>query len=405
MRQSSKVGFSAAGASLRHPALLLAGLLLAGCAAVQVSGPASSPDEAPPEPARAAHWQFDAGTRPEADRDGYRPPQKLAVLLPLSGSLATAAAPVRDGLLAGYYGERRRRPDLQFYDTAGTAGGAVAAYARAVSEGADQVLGPLGRDEVEAVFRETQANVPVLALNRPASPPPVNNASYALAPEDDGTGAANYLVARKALRVLVLSSGDDSARRSVGAFDKQLQAQGGGIVQTLAVTGEKPADMTALLQAAAQREGGVDAVFLALRGPQARAIAPQLAAAGLGGKPRVATSQLTSGTGKAEQDRALDGIAFPTDAWSVTGVTGLPNAAATGKSLPTARGAATRLFAFGYDAWLLTAYLEKLALGSDVSVQGASGTLRIDADGNVVRMPAWSTFSAGYVVPLAGSGG
>jgi outer membrane PBP1 activator LpoA protein len=383
----------------------IAGLLLAGCATVQVSRPGTAEPSAADEPERAAHWRFDAGTRPPADRDGYRPPQKLAVLLPLTGSLATAAAPVRDGLLAGYYGERRQRPEVQFYDTAGTAAGAVAAYTRALSEGADQVLGPLGRDEVEAVFRETQASVPVLALNRPISAPPANSASYALAPEDDGTGAANYLASRKALRVLVLGSGDDSARRSVAAFDKQLQARGGAIVQTLAVTGEKPPDMTALLQAAAQREGGVDAVFLALRGPQARAIAPQLAAAGLGFKPRVATSQLTSGTGKAEEDRALDGIAFPTDAWSVTGVSGLPNAAMTAKSLPTARGAAARLFAFGYDAWLLTAYLEKLALGSDAVVQGASGALHIDADGNVVRTPAWSTFSAGYVVPLAGSGG
>ena len=58
---------------------------------------------------RGAQWRFDAGNRPPADSDGYRPPVKLAVLLPLSGNLATAAAPVRDGLLAGYYGERRRR--------------------------------------------------------------------------------------------------------------------------------------------------------------------------------------------------------------------------------------------------------------------------------------------------------
>ena len=35
----------------------------------------------------AARWKFDAGDRPPAERDGYRPPVKLAVLLPLSGSL------------------------------------------------------------------------------------------------------------------------------------------------------------------------------------------------------------------------------------------------------------------------------------------------------------------------------
>ena len=88
------------------------------------------------------------------------------MLLPLSGQLATAAAPVRDGLLAGYYGENRQRPEVVFYDTAGTPAGAVAAYARAVSEGSDFVVGPLGRDEVTAVYRESALNVPGLALNR-----------------------------------------------------------------------------------------------------------------------------------------------------------------------------------------------------------------------------------------------
>ena len=47
----------------------------------------------------------------------------------------------------------RRRPEIVFYDTAGTAGGAIAAYDNAVAAGADYVLGPLGRDEVSAVFR------------------------------------------------------------------------------------------------------------------------------------------------------------------------------------------------------------------------------------------------------------
>src|SRR3546814_19880478 len=76
---------------------------------------------------------------------------------------------------------------------------------------------------------------------------------------------------------------------------------------------------------------------MALRGDQARAIAPQLAAAGLSYKPRVATSQLLSGTGNAEEDRVLDGIKFPTERWGLVTVNGLPNAAETQKSLPTAQ--------------------------------------------------------------------
>jgi len=353
---------------------------------------------------REGDWRFNAGDRQPADRDGYRPPRKLAVLLPLTGNLATAASPVRDGLLAGYYGEHRQRPEIVFYDTAGTPAGAIAAYRKAVGEGADFVVGPLGRDEVGALFKEGELNVSSLALNRGPANPPNGHASFALAPEDDGIAAAEYLLSQRVRRVLVLVGNDDGLRRSVSAFREHLASRGGSLVETLSI-GDKPADSLASLQAAAQKEGGVDAVFLALKGTQARAIAPLLTGVGLGGKPRVATSQLLSGTGKAEQDKALDGIAFPTESWSVQGVRGLPSAELTAKSLSTARGPAAKLFAFGYDAWLLTAYLERLANGSDGQIDGATGALRIDGFGNIVRNPAWSTFSGGQIVVLARSGG
>lgn len=385
-------------------AALCAALLGAGCATVQVTQPSAPAQDTPAEVnRRAAHWQFDE-TRPPAERDGYRPPAKLAVLLPLTGSLATAAAPVRDGLLAGYYGEQRRRPELVFYDTGSTGPGAAAAYAKAMAEGADQVVGPLGREEVDAAYRSVQATAPMVALNHGTGAPPANAASFSLAPEDEGAGAADFLLARNAKRVLVLSGDGDYARRSIAAFSRRLQEKGGTVAQTVPVYGEKP-DIAAMLQAATLAPGGVDAVFLALRGTQARAITPQLSAAGLMAKPRVATSQLLSGTGKAEEDRALDGIAFPTDTWNVTGTRGLPNARLTGETLPTARGGAAKLFAFGYDAWLLSGYLQHLALGDEARIEGATGLLQIDADGNVVRTPAWSTFSNGAVVPLAGAGG
>jgi outer membrane PBP1 activator LpoA protein len=68
--------------------------------------------------------------------------------------------------------------------------------------------------------------------------------------------------------------------------------------------------------------------------------------------------------------------------------------------LPNAKGPAARLFAFGHDAWLITAYLEHLATSS-AGLDGATGVLRIDGFGNVQRTPAWSTFSGGVAVPLA----
>jgi outer membrane PBP1 activator LpoA protein len=349
-----------------------------------------------PRPFDRGAWKFDAGNRPPADRDGYRPPVKLAVLLPLSGTLAAAAAPVRDGLLTGYYGETRRRPEIAFYDTAT---GAEAAYAKAVAEGNDFVLGPLGREEVGALFRSGNLAVPVLALNRGSVAPPAGSASFSLSPDDEGIAAAEYLLDRGARHVLVLAGSDEGLRRAVAAFRDRFGEHSGATVQSIDVGGAAT-DLIPRLQAATQ-QGGVDAVFFAVKGSEARMIAPQLAAAGLGAKPRVATSQLLSGTGKPGEDSALDGIAYPTETWTARGIPALPSAASVGARLKTAKGPAARLFALGYDAWLVTAYLEKLALDANAEVRGATGTLRIDGFGNVLRTPTWSTFSGGTPVPLA----
>ena len=344
---------------------------------------------------RGEGWNFDS--RPPAAADGYRPPRRLAVLLPLSGPLATAAAPVRDGLLAGYYGETRQRPEVVFYDTTGTPAGAQAAYARAVSEGSDFVVGPLGRDEVGAVFREAALDVPSLALNRGASAPPPGHAMFSLAPEDDGIAAADYLLARERRNVLVLAGTDENALRTVEAFRNRLADRGGSIAATLSV-GEQPGDLSAALVEAAA--AGADSVFLAVRGPQARALAPQLALAGFASRTRIGTSQLASGTGRAEEDAVLDGIVYPTEAWPTRGTSGLPTAGRAAEMLPTARGPAARLFAFGYDAWRISAYLEQLVTAADGQLRGATGDLRLDGFGNVVRQPAWATFSGGQPIPL-----
>lgn len=381
---------------------LLALAALSGCTTVErsIASPAPAADAADaPDP----RWDF-GQDRPAADRDGYRPPRRLAVLLPMTGQLAIAASPVRDGLLAGYYAERRERPELVFYDTQGTAGGAVAARDRAVSEGADQILGPLGRDEVSALFSSRQP-VPTLALNRGNAPPAENGAYFSLAPEHEGTALAEYLLARNARRILVLHNGDDHAQRALAVFREKLEAAGGSIVATVVSAGDTPVDHSAQLQAAATGAGGVDAVLIGLRGNEARVLLPQLAAAGLGGRLRVATSQLASGTGKPEEDSALDGIVFAGETWTTRGYAGLPSPAALPRDLRTARGPAARLFAFGYDAWQLSGYLQHLSRQPGNAIEGATGRLHMDATGHVLRHPTWASFSQGVVIAAPDRGG
>ena len=337
-----------------------------------------------PRPFDRGEWNFD--DRPPADRDGYRPPLKLGVLLPLTGGQAAAASAVRDGFLSGYYGETRRKPAVRFYDTAG---GANAAYGRAVAEGNDFVVGPLGRDEVDAVFADDTPQVPLLALNRGNRMPPAGSAGFSLSPEDEGISLAQYLIERGAKRVLIVGGGEDGQRRSASAAKAQLERRGVQVAGNVGIG----ADYAPLAP-------GVDALLLAMKGPQARALMPQLALAGINAATRVATSQITSGTGKPAEDAVLDGIVYPTESWGVRGVSGLPSQASAATRLDTAKGPAARLFAFGFDAWLVTAYLERLALSANAGIDGATGRLSLDGFGNVLRQPSWSRYSGGVPVPL-----
>ena len=388
------------------PLLGLLAILLASCAEVRVMKQPDShgpPPELPPSRDDRAHTEaFPPGA------DGYRPPARLAVLLPMSGNLASAGQSVRDGFLAAYYAETRSRPVIRFYDSAGTGAGAQAALAKAIADDAQMVVGPLTREEVNAVLGNAGA-LPTLMLNRGAQPAPKGSASFALLPEDEGEFAADRLADRGVRHVLVIASRADSSQRAVAAFRGQLRQRGGDVVGEVPVAGEIP-DLSAQLSGFMAAATPPQAVFLALDAAPARTIAAQLKASSLANLPRVATAQILNGA-SARSDGELDGIEYPDLPWLLGQGGGLPEASGLSKSLPGARGGGQRLFAFGADAWRLVAYFERLYNDPAYAVAGATGQLQIAIDGGVTRTPAWAVFSGGrgrpapVVAPAPRNGG
>jgi outer membrane PBP1 activator LpoA protein len=225
---------------------------------------------------------------PPADSDGYRPPAQLAVLLPITGNLATPAASVRDGILAAYFAENRRRPGIKVYDTAGTADGVKRAATQAVADGAQMILGPLTRDEVGTIFTQADVGVPIIALNRGPAPPTPGSASFSLSPEEEGFVAADHLADRHILKVFVISQHDDTAQRTLTAFREQLRNRGGDVVAELSVDGST-IDAMAIPQTAANAKAPPDAVFLSLRAAPARLVTPQLATSSISSLPRISS--------------------------------------------------------------------------------------------------------------------
>lgn len=375
------------------PFLCLLAVLLSACSSVRVvsEGPVR-PDRptgdlpAPVRTDRANTGDFPPGA------EGYRPPARLAVLVPMSGSLASAGQSVRDGFLAAYYAETRERPVLKFYDSQGNAAGAQAALSKAIADGAQMIVGPLTREEVNAVHGRA-GQLPTIALNRGSQAPPAGSASFALLPDDEGADAANRLADRNLKQVLVIGNRSDSAQRSVAAFRAELRERGGEVVGEVPVSGEIP-DLA--MQLSGFRSGATppQAVFLALDAGQARTIAAQLKVSTLSALPRISTAQILSGA-NARSDVELDGIEYPELPWLLGQPTGLPEAGGLSKTLPAARGGGQRLFAFGADAWRLAAHFERLYNDPAYALQGATGELQITIAGSVRRTPAWAVFSGG----------
>lgn len=333
-------------------------------------------------------------------REGFATTPQVALLLPLSGSLAAAGAAVRDGFFAGYFADTEQRPLLRVYDAGETAETALAGYRSAVADGATRVVGPLSREQVAAVLAAVDPRVPLLALNHPDSGavPPPGSQQFALAPDDEAALAAEYAFARGLRRVAVLAATEEWSERAALGFRAQFEQLGGSVVADLRL----PADAVDFSASIAQALGGApDGMFLAIRPAQGRLLVPQLRARGQDALPLIATSHVYAGAPNRALDRDLNGLEFCDSPWMFGLAAGIPSRDALARQLATAAGA-PRLFAFGIDAYRLLPYLDWLAANPDAYLPGASGQLAVDRFGRVRRLMAWLRFVDG--VPQSADG-
>ena len=125
----------------------------------------------------------------------------------------SAGASVRDGILAAYYAETRRRPEIRFYDSAGTAAGAQKAAKQAAADGAQLILGPLAREEVNGLTDGNEPGIGVVALNRGQNTAP-GSINFALTPDEEGLVTADRFVTGDWARVTKLAKEASAAFRA-----------------------------------------------------------------------------------------------------------------------------------------------------------------------------------------------
>lgn len=388
-----------------HPARAKAALVRPGAVAVLPPTAAPIPPASAP-PAMPAPEPF-AAAAPEAASATPLPTTGLAggyaLLLPLTGPLASAGTAVREGFISAWFDGAEPRPPLRIYDTGQTAAQTLAALHAALRDGASFIVGPLSKESVDALVSQG-VNLPWLTLNY------LDNslggaAQFGLAPEDEARAAARSAAAAGQRQALALVPDGDWGSRALQAFQEEFNVQGGRVLQVaryrkgaqdfgpplrqllhLERSTQRHKELTAVLGVPSEFEprprADADALFLPLRAGEAKVLVPQLA---FFRARRLVTYTLSAAHGGTPGPE-LDGLSLCDMPW-VLDRQG-PWVAARERAavqFPDVLAAQPRLFALGADAFRLAQALARGDLIGGRELAGASGRLQLAADGRVRR--------------------
>jgi outer membrane PBP1 activator LpoA protein len=351
-------------------------------------------------------------------------PRQVALLLPLSGRSAAAGKAIQNGFLGAYFATANALDDQQsvrIYDV-NSEGGASAAYQTAVADGAEFVVGPLLRKNVNELANDILVPIPVLTLNYIAeeSLAPPGLYQFALAPEDEATSVAQRALGDGHTRAIALIPNNDWGRRVLQSFATEFEGLGGTLLDYRSYTPDKQdfsseienlmgltgsvqrytrmrANLGTSLQFDPRRRQDAEFIFLAAAAGPGRLLKSQLKFHYSGEIPAYSTSSVNSLDGRSDAD--LNGIMFADTPWLIDPqpwIRYLPDAYA--EHWPEERRLG-RLHAMGYDAYNLVASLYANR-GEMAELDGATGTLFLDRQGRVHRRLAWAQFQSGEAVAL-----
>lgn len=347
-------------------------------------------------------------------------PQRVTLLLPLSGNLQKAGEAVRDGFMAAYFQAMQRGyplPSVRVIDSSGD--NFPDTYDRAASD-TDLVIGPLEKEKVAHLQGRWRLPVPTLALNdAPAASNPGNLYLFSLNPEEEARQAAQE--ARKQLHTnaLIIVPASEWGQRLTHAFTTEWMLQQGVILGTVQFDASKEDYSTVLQQALGiadsknrrqwlrqwsseqlefepRRREDIDVIFLAARPDAARQIKPLLAFHYAGQIPVYAISSIYSGQPDVERDADLDGIQLLVSPWLFE-QSELRSAVEASLKPPANM---QTLYALGADAWRLHARLPLLESDPAGRIRAYSGILGLDTNHRVTRQQLWATIDKGLLTNI-----
>lgn len=345
-------------------------------------------------------------------------PKKIAILLPLQGQHAHSAQAVRDGFLAGFYAHKAGvgKPKIQIYDTSAQSN-VQGVYKQAVDDGADFVVGPLIKEEVESISQSSSSRTPILALNNIPGGRQDSLFQFSLSPEMEAIAVAEKAWQDGHRNALIITPKSPWGKRMQTTFRESWITMGGKIlgVQEIQSQSNLSKEIQQLLSIDASEERAAklkklglkfafeprrrqdpNMIFIATNAALARQVKPLLNFYYAANLAAYSGSSIYNGKPLPNLDQDLNGIQFCDMPWildnSIRSKTTYKEVAT---SWPREFEQYSRLYALGLDAYKIALQIDQLTVLPDLGVSGMTGMLTIDSQHKVQRKLIWASFKRG----------
>jgi outer membrane PBP1 activator LpoA protein len=360
-------------------------------------------------------------------------PTQIALILPLNNRFAKAASAIRDGFLAAYYAQPANTegpsvvvPSIRIYDEGESSENIDFAYAQAVNDGAEFVVGPLNKEAVNQLAHKDELIVPVLALNfseqKSSGQPeqlPSNLFQISLSPEQEARQVAEHAWLDGHSRAAIITPATTWGTRVAKAFTERWLELDGSVVEKQTYNAKesdyslpirqllnvddsenRKKDLRWILgqkiEFIPRRRQDIDFIFMAASSRQARLIKPQLRFHHAPKIPVYATSHSYGGTVNKDMDRDMDGVLFSDMPWTLTSNEVDNNLKSNlRKNWPERIKRYSRLYALGIDAYHIIGQLNTLQRNRANYFEGKTGDLSLDANNRLQRRLIWARFERG----------
>lgn len=347
-------------------------------------------------------------------------PNRIALLLPLSGPAQKVGEAIRDGFLGAYLeGEdSASNPSVIQVIDSESSPDIVALYGNLQIEGYDLIVGPLEKEKVDSLAQLPNHTSPTLALNYTTATAAGDTQFYqfGLSSEDEIDQVLRDMQNTHKHNLLVIVAAAPWTGKLLSYLESTAPAFGihlTGIEKTYdpsqLSTGieaqlnidESKGRTRALesviggVEGEPRRRQDIDALLVMGTPVIARQVKPLLAFHYASDLPVYATSHINSGQENRVRDNDLNGIRLPEAPWSLNRVQDIKVTAER-----YVQPVYSKFFAMGMDAYQISNRIQLLQRFPESVLQGLTGELYMTPQHQIRRRLEWAEYRDGALVAL-----